>query len=180
MGNWRTKEVATNLPCFFSSFKMQTNFSWEKFIVPALLSSTTYAKDMSPFLKTSRRLLNVREHRWQDPVLKGLHHLHSHHARPSGRVPVTEVAIYKEYKRITNSLVLHLNVCNPSYFILYWIPALWIRIRTTIGPHRLYRPGSGSVLGMQIHIKRHVNCLKSINKSGFLAFKKAFVPSYRR
>jgi hypothetical protein len=71
---------------------------------------------MSPFLKTSRRLLSVHEHRWQDAVLKGLHHLHSHHARPSGRVPVIKFANYKEYKRVTNSLMLHLNVRNPSNF----------------------------------------------------------------
>ncbi len=87
-----------------------------------MLSSATYAKDMlSPFLKTSRRLINVREHRWQDAVLKGLHHLHSHHARPSGRVPVTKVANYKEYKRIGNQfVVLHLNVRtgNPSNSML--------------------------------------------------------------
>jgi hypothetical protein len=86
---------------------------------------------MSPFLKTSRRLLNVREHRWQDAVLKGLHHLHSHHARPSGRVPVTNVANYKEYKSITNSLVLYLNVRLVQFsFYMYWgrIPVLWVRI----------------------------------------------------
>ncbi len=128
---------------------------------------------MSPFLKTSRRLLTVREHGWQDAVLKGLHHLHSHHARPSGRVPVT---IQVKLQRIQKDNQFTSAVCNPSNF------------HSTCSGAEFLCCGSKSCRLSLIRIRiRNADpdpgaCkLTKINKYiWFSAFQKSFLPSYRR